>query len=234
MTNTQPVAVATAGTTPTTTAHPGGRVTTLLGGAALLLAPVLMAGGAWTSPPQDTARPQDYVESLARDPGLTALSAALFHYSWVLFAFGALAAMTLVRGNRGRRLTVVGGLAAAFGSVQLSGLLLSDWFLGGMGRHISLDQAVTVFEEANADPHFAVWMVSAKVGALLGYPVLYAGLARAGVITWWLVPLSLLSIAAFWLVPGAAGIAVGLACYAPAFVTGARLVQRGRMPAQSV
>jgi hypothetical protein len=225
--------VATASTTPAvaTTTHRAGRVTTILGGASLLLAPLLMAGGAWTSPPQDSSQPADYIESLARDPGLTALSANLFHYSWVAFAFGALAAIALVRGRRGRGLAYVGGLAAAFGSVQLSGLLLSDWYLSAVGANVDIDTAVTIFTTAFEDPSMVLWSMTAKVGALLGYPVLYAGLARAGVITWWLVPVSFLSIMAFWLVPGPLGILVGLACYAPSFVTGARLVQRARLDA---
>ena len=91
------------------------RVPTILGGLSMAFAPLLFLGGAATSPPQENGSPAAYIDSLGNDPFLTAVSANLFHYSWVLFAFGALACLGLVRGRRGRTLTMVGALAAAFG-----------------------------------------------------------------------------------------------------------------------
>lgn len=200
----------------------------VLGGASFIAAPLLFAAGAWTSPPQDDPGDAGYIASLAEDPTLSSISATLFHYSWVLYAFAALAAIGLVRGRRGRRLTTVGGLAAAFGSIQFTGLLLSDWFLASLGNEVSMEQAVQVFHGIG-DPGFAAWMLSAKLFGLLGFPVLYAGLARAGVISWWLVAPSLLPMVAFAMVPGPLGIVVATGCTAAAFVTGWRLVQRGRL-----
>lgn len=217
--------------TPTLPADTGVGSSTLsvLGGLSLIAAPLLFAGGAATSPPQEDGSAAAYITSLAADPVLTAVSANLFHYAWVLFAAGALAAVGLVRGRRGRGLALVGGLAAAVGSVQFTGLLYSDWVLAALGEHLTLDQAVTVYGDVSGSASIALWLLSAKVCGLLGFPVLFAGLARAGVIAWWLVPLSLLPILAFALVPGIAGVLLGTACYAPAFVTGARLVRRGRL-----
>ena len=200
-----------------------------LGGVALAMSSVLFVAGAATSPPQDDGSAGAYIESLGADPFLTGLSANLFHYSWVLAAFGAIAAIGLVRGRRGRALTVIGGLAAAFGSIQFSGLLYSDWVLPALDHQLSAATAVSVFEEITGAPSVAVWLLSAKVFGLLGFPVLYAGLARAGVIAWWLVPLSLLPMIAFGVVGGPVGITLAVLCYAPSYVVGWRLVQRNRV-----
>lgn len=202
-----------------------------LGGVALASSSLLFVAGAATSPPQDDGSAGAYIESLGADPFLTGLSANLFHYSWVLAAFGAIAAIGLVRGRRGRMLTVLGGLAAAFGSIQFSGLLYSDWVLPALDHQLPAATAVSVFEEVTGAPSVAVWLLSAKVFALLGFPVLYAGLARAGVIAWWLVPLSLLPMIAFGVVGGPIGIGLALLCYAPSYVVGWRLVQRNRVRA---
>ncbi len=221
-----------AASTPDAPAGPApARLLGVLAGLASVAAPLLFIGGAATSPPQESNAADDYIASLAADPWLSGLSANLFHYSWVLFAFAALASIGLVRGRRGRALTTAGGLAAAFGSIQFTGLLYSDWMNVALGNHLAMTDAVTVFENVSAAPSMVVWMLSAKVFGLLGFPVLYAGLARAGVISWWLVPLSLLPMVAFGVVGGPLGIVLALACYAPSYVVGVRLVQRARLAA---
>lgn len=201
----------------------------ILGGVASIVAPLLFVAGAATSPPQDSPAAGDYIASLAADPVLSGISANFFHYSWVLFAFAAIAAVGLVRGRRGRALTTAGGLAAAFGSIQFTGLLYSDWVNVALGTHLSMADAVVVFEDVMAAPSISFWLLSAKVCGLLGFPVLYAGLARAGVISWWLVPLSLLPMVAFGVIGGVAGIALAVVLYAPSYVVGVRLVQRARL-----
>lgn len=233
MTTTAPVPTG-AGTAVSLAAPAGPASSRLLGalaGLASFAAPLLFVGGAVTSPPQESNAADDYVASLAADPWLSGLSANLFHYSWVLFAFAALAGIGLVRGRRGRALTTAGGLAAAFGSIQFTGLLYSDWMNVALGSHLTIADAVAVFESVSAAPSMVAWMLSAKVFGLLGFPVLYAGLARAGVLSWWLVPLSLLPMVAFGVIGGPVGIALAVACYAPSYVVGVRLVQRARLAA---
>ncbi len=203
----------------------------MLGAGCMAAAPLLFLAGAATSPPQEDGSAEAYIDSLGNDPFLTGLSANLFHYSWVAFAFAALAAIGLVRGRRGRALTVAGGLAAAFGSIQFTGLLYSDWVLAALDNELTMTQAVTVFEHINGAPSVVIWLLTAKVFGLLGFPVLFAGLARAGVIAWWLVPLSLLPMVAFGVLGGVAGLVAGLACYAPNFVVAARLARRAQLRA---
>ena len=205
------------------------RVPTILGGLSMAIAPLLFLGGAVTSPPQADSSAGAYVDSLGDDPFMTGLAENLFHYSWVLFAFGALAALGLVRGRRGRALITVGALAAAFGSIQFTGLLYSDWVLEALDNRLTADQAVGIFEHVSGAPSLVVWLLSAKLFGLLGFPVLFAGLARAGVMSWWLVPVSLLPMSAFGVVGGPVGIALATLCYAPNFVVAWRLVQRGRI-----
>jgi hypothetical protein len=234
ITTTVPTTTVTTGPVPTGTAGTarpaeGSGGLGALGGVALAVSSLLFVAGAATSPPQDDGSAGAYIESLGADPFLTGLSANLFHYSWLLATFGAIAAIGLVRGRRGRLLTVLGGLAAAFGSIQFSGLLYSDWVLPALDHQLSATTAVSVFEEISSAPSVTVWLLSAKVFGLLGFPVLYAGLARAGVISWWLVPLSLLPMVAFGVVGGPLGITLAMLCYAPSYVVGWRLVQRNRV-----
>lgn len=222
---------------PTTDPQAMSRPLHLLGGLALLLAPPLLVAGILTSPPQDSGAPADYIASLARDPFLTSASATLLHYGWIAMAFGMLAAMGLVRGRRGRALTLLGGITGAFGAVQISGLVLNDWFLSALGRTVDPGTAVTVFTSMG-DLSVDVWLACSKVAPFLSV-LLWAGLARAGVISWWLVALGLFPMIApfvlLGLVDGVLGLVVaglaGLVLYAPAFVTGARLVGRGRIVA---
>lgn len=199
----------------------------LVGGAAMLAAPLLMAGGAATSPPQDGSGEAAYISSLADDYFLTAVSANLLHYAWVLFAIGGIISIGLVRGRRGRVLSVVGGLLGSFGAIQISGLLLNDWFLAALGNNVSIDQAVHIFD-ITTTTSIDLWVISGELLSTLGFTVLFAGLARAGVISWWLVPPSLVFMLVFFMVPGPLGLAIGLACCAASFVTGFRLVQRAQ------
>lgn len=223
------------------------RPVSLIGGAAMLVSPLLMVGGILTSPPQTSRAMDDYIESLARDPFLSSVSATLLHYGWVAMALGLLVAMTLVRGRRGRILALVGGLAGGFTTVQMSALMLNDYFLSALGNTLVIGDAVKVADAMMVDGDLAsqLWWQSGKLAILL--PVLlYAGLARAGVISWWLAPLSLFPMVAPYVVMGLVGGAsdqlvggnalglvagglVGLVCYAPTFLTGLRLVARGRL-----
>lgn len=223
------------------------RPVSLVGGAAMLAAPLLVVAGVLTSPPQASRATSDYIESLARDPGLSSVSASLLHYGWVTTALGLLVAMTLVRGRKGRVLTLLGGLVGGFAAVQMSALMLNDYFLVALGTTLAMPDAVRAAEAVmlHGDALSVLWWQSGKLVILL--PVLlYAGLARAGVISWWLVPLSALPMVVPYLVMGwvggasnqvvggnalglVAGGLAGLVCYLPTFLVGLRLVGRARL-----
>ena len=202
---------------------------TSAGGIALLAAPVLMAGGMLTIPPgEDGVTTSSYVGSLAATPWLTALSAGLLHYAWVLFALGILAVPALVRG-RGRTLTAVVAAAMSFCAIQISGLLLGDWHAMALGRALPLDQAATIFEAAGADLWVTTWMYSGKLVGFAGVLLVTAALAWSRSVSWWLVALPVLGTVAMAGLGmlGTAGLALGmLISLAPLFVIGVKLLRQ--------
>src|SRR4029453_9333511 len=84
------------------------RLLVRLAGASLVAGPLFFLGGMLTSPAQDAETTAAYITALARDPNLTQVSAVLLHYANLFLAVGALVAPLLVRGHRGRVLTLVG------------------------------------------------------------------------------------------------------------------------------
>lgn len=194
-----------------------------LGGAGLIAAPLLFTGGMLTSPQQTSPGTAGYIESLAADPALSLWSANLLHYGWVALAFGAIVSLGLLRGRRGRIFLPIAAVLVAFGAIQMSGLLLSDWFLISAGNTLAIEDAVLMDSTAK-EWTSAIWQYSAMGSALLGMGLLSLALARAKAVSWWIAPLGFLP----WIVPafglGPVGVLIALVCYAPLAVAGARLV----------
>lgn len=194
-----------------------------LGGVALAVSGVLFAGGMFTSPPQTSEGTAGYIESLAADPALSLVSANLLHYGWVALAIGGVSALGLLRSRRGRVFLPLAVAIVVFGAIQMSGLLLSDWFLVSAGNTLPIDLAVTM-DAAAKDWSVGIWQYSGMIGGLLGTGILSLALARARAVSWWIAPLAFLP----WILPpivgGALGAVVGLVCFAPLMVAGVRLV----------
>jgi hypothetical protein len=197
-----------------------------IGGIAFLAAPLLHVAGMATSPAQTEPGEAGYIASLAADPALSILSANLLHYGWVAFAIAAVAGRGLLRGRRGSVWLPIAAVALLIGSIQMSGLLLSDWFLIGAGTSLPMDQALAMNEAAKADWTIAVWQLSGTVGALGGLMAYALGLARAGVVPWWIAPFGGLA----WFVPMFVGGPLGITLigifFAPFFLAGVRLLAR--------
>lgn len=205
-------------------ARAGRGVPARLGGAALLAAPVLLTGGMIASPPQTEPGSAGYIASLAADPSVSLLSANLLHYGWVAMAVGALAAIAFVRPHaRGRVWVLIAAIATAIGSIQLSGLLLSDWFLIGAGTVLPIDDAVAM-DAAAKEGSAAVWLVTAQAGGILGTAALALGLARARVLSWWIAPLAVLPFVVQVLGLGPIAAVLSLLAYSPILLAGGRLV----------
>jgi hypothetical protein len=210
---------------------PAPRLLTRLGGVCLALAPVVFAAGAVTAPHQDDLTNEGYVASLADHPTQAALSANLLHYSWLFFVFGLIAALALVSGRRGRALTSFSVVAGVISSIQISGLLLLDFFVIQLGQRDGTAETAALQDDLGASVF--VWLVSGQL-ALLFIPLTFFGLARARAISWWIAPLPLVGfIAPAAGLPAALGAVVGLLCWAPAYVAGFQLATGRRRVAKA-
>lgn len=221
--------------TPTTGERParsaGSRLLPIAGGA-LIAGSLLYVTGMATSPPQDSMDNADYIAALARDEGRTALSAMLLHYGNMLLAPAWLAAPALVRGRRGSATTIAGALLSAVGLVSVTGLVMYDYWTGAIGRALDPAAALALFEDVSGSPAVAVAGTLTLFG-LLGPLVVYAGLARAGVTSWWLFVPAVVSFAASAAIPFSpvAHGALAVVGAVPVVVIGLRMLQRNRAEA---
>ena len=203
-----------------------------IAGGALIAGSLLYVAGMATSPSAVSVEPADYIASLARDPGQTALSAMLLHYGNMALALAWLAAPALVRGRKGRIGTIAGALISAVGLVTVTGFVLYDYWTGAIGRELDAGTAVDLFNTVSADPGLASVGLLTLFG-LLGPVVAYAGLARAGVTGWWLLVPAVGSLVGSAIVPfnplAHAGFALVGAI--PVVVVGLRLIGRNRAEA---
>ncbi len=197
-----------------------------IGGLAFIVAPLLHVAGMATSPVQTEPGEAGYIASLAADPALSIASATLLHYGWVAFAIAAVAGRGLLRGTRGSVWLPIAAVVLLIGSIQMSGLLLSDWFLISAGNVLPMDQAVLMDETAKNDLMVGIWQITGLVGGLAGLMAYSLGLARAGVVPWWIAPFGGLA----WLVPmvvsGPIAIVLIALFFAPFYVAGVRLVTK--------
>lgn len=194
----------------------------ILGGLALGVAPVLMTVGFFTSPPQDSGSNVDYVTSMARAPFQAALSANFLHYAWVVWALAALSTLLLFRGRRGRTAGTIAAVLAAITSIQLSGMLLSDFYAVRATQESGAAAAAAV--EFDLGRSVDIWLWTSQAAALL-VPALFFFLAYSRVISWWLAPLPLLSgllIAAP--LPAPVKIVVMIIMWAPAYLVARQLI----------
>lgn len=203
-----------------------------LAGGALIAGPALTFAGMLTSPHQDGPAAADYIASLARDSTLTQVSGLFLHYSNLITGAGLLVAPLLVRGVRGRVLTLIGTLAAALTMLNISGAVKDDWWRMVLGQTVPIDTAVRVSDAVDASALLSPWRDTAMLG-YLGLLLLYAGLARAGVLGWWAPAVYVAAVVGMFTVPVSLTIVYGLvftALFAPLAVLGLRAVRRSTLP----
>ena len=204
-----------------------------LGGGALVAGAALFLGGALTSPSQTSDSAADYLTALGRDPLLTQWSALLFHYGNLLIGAAAVLLPLLVRGRRGRVTTIVGALLMTVGFLNTSGAVLSDWWIMEAVHRMPLDRAEALSQAVLGAPLLAAWSGVQDI-ALIGVVVALVGLARAGVVRWWLVPAPVVCFAAAFAIPLSMPLVVsaviGLA-FAPVAWTGVIAYRRAAVTA---
>jgi hypothetical protein len=197
-------------------------------GSLLVAGPVLTFAGMLTSPPQDGGATADYVASLARDSTLTQVSALFLHYSNLLTGVGLLVAPLLVRGVRGRVLTLIGTLAAVLTMLNISGAVKDDWWRMVVGQTVPIDVAVRISDAVDASSLLWPWRDVSMLG-FLGLLLLYVGLARAGVLGWWAPAVYAVALVGMFTVPVSLTLVYGIvftALFAPLTVVGVRAFRR--------
>lgn len=209
----------------------GARLLPIAGGA-LIAGSLLYVAGMAASPPADSMSDADYIASLARDEGRTALSAMLLHYGNMALALAWLAAPALVRGRRGSTTTIVGALLSAVGLVSVTGMVMYDYWTGAIGRALDPSAALSLFQDVQGSPAVAVAGTLTLFG-LLGPVIGFSGLARAGVINWWLLAPAVLALVASMATPFTPLLfgVYALVGAVPAVVVGLRMIQRSRAEA---
>ena len=195
-----PVPAAPATLPATAPASVPGRRLAALGGLALIAGAALYTAGLATSPPQASESTADYIASLAADPALTQLSATLLHFGNLFLALGFLAVPGLVRGARGGWLALVGALLATLSHALVSGWVLFDFWTMTIGLELDPPTAVAVSEAVQGGSVFGVLSMLPMLN-LIATPLVTVGLARAGVVPWWLLAFAIVPTVVMFVVP---------------------------------
>ncbi len=214
---------------PTPLASVPGRRLAALGGVALIAGAALYTAGIVTSPPQASESTADYIASLAADPSLTQLSATLLHVGNLFLALGFLAVPGLVRGARGGWLALIGALLATLSHALVSGWVLFDFWTMTIGLELDPATAVAISEGVQGGAVFGILSMLPMLN-LIATPLATAGLARAGVVPWWLLAFAIVPTLVMFVVPFtpvlfAAVTAVG---FVPAVWFGVAILRRVR------
>jgi hypothetical protein len=206
-----------------------GRRLVALGGAALIAGAVLYTAGIATSPPQASESTADYIASLAADPALTQSSAVLLHLGNLFLALGFLAVPGLVRGARGGWLTLIGTLLATLSYALLSGWVLFDFWTMTIGLELDSGTAVALSESVQGGSAFGILAMLPMLN-LIATPLATAGLARAGVVPWWLLAFAVVPTVAMFVVPFTPLLFTGLTVigFVPAVWFGVAVLRRAR------
>ena len=149
----------------------------------------------------------------------------------MLSALGLLVVPSLVRGRRGRPLTLLGTLFSVPSLLNVSGAVRDDWWRMVIGQELPIEQAARISDAVDGAAFMPLWSVTAmliQVGVLL----LCIGLARAGVIGWWATLVYVATFAAVMFIPVQQTLLMGFvfsALFLPLVVAGVRVMQRERI-----
>lgn len=207
------------------------RVMPLAAAAALVAGPLLWSAGMFTSPQHDTMADADYIASLARDTTMTQISALFLHYGNLTIGAGILAAPSLVRGRRGAWAVVIGSLLTAIGFLNVAGMILADWWNAATGSLLSSEQAVAVFQHVKSASLLPLWN-GTELFSMVGPLLVLGGLARAGVLGWWPLPVFVAGVVGLFAFGATAPVLVAVAvlvAFSPFALIGLRLIQRVRV-----
>jgi hypothetical protein len=152
---------------------------------ALLLAGLLFVIGIAATPWEPEPTTASFIETITARSTQGQIAALLLHYSSVALAAGVLGLFAALR-RRGTILGHLAGVLAFVGAVNLSGMLLIDWFAIGLGRSgMPTEEAVTIYDAAITPMAGIGWAALGFAGLALGLPVFLLALWRTGFVPWW-------------------------------------------------
>lgn len=144
----------------------------------------MLAGMALTPwEPEHTAA--SFIQTISASSLQGEVAPLFLHYGWVFLSISVLGLLTMVR----RRAVIWGraaGLLAFVGLVNLSGMLLVDWFAIALGQSgLPIDDAVRILETSATPVNMAAWQIPGLIGVYFGLPLFLLALWRNGFIPWW-------------------------------------------------
>jgi hypothetical protein len=161
----------------------------------------LAAASTLADPTSPEPEPRGMYVAYGADPAGVDIAATLLHQGVLAMGVGLLLAGLAPAAGRGRVLAGVGGALAAIGFLDLSGTVVEDWLDAHLSALLGPDQAMALGQAALDAPGFSVGVeLPVLAGATVGPIVLTAGLARAGLLPWWILALPVLAAGLFPLV----------------------------------
>ncbi|MBB2912081.1 hypothetical protein FHS43_003361 [Streptosporangium becharense] len=153
-------------------------------GLCLIAAPLVYVVGIVVDPNLRLGGVEESLGIYGRYPEQVSVSASLLHWSWVLLIPGIIGMIHLIR----RRAVVFGHIAggiALLGIVNLSGLMLGDFFYSRLERDLPPQQGADLADLAFADPGVLIAFQIPAFTGLLGLLLLGLALAYEGQAPWW-------------------------------------------------
>jgi hypothetical protein len=158
------------------------RLTTATG---LFLGAVGMFAGMVLTPWEPEATAASFIQTISTHSFQGEMAPLFLHYGWVFLSLSVLGLLTMVR-HRAVVWGRVAGLLAFIGLVNLSGMLLVDWFAIALGRSgLPVEDAVGILEKSATPLNMAAWQVPGLIGVYLGLPLFLLALWRNGFVPWW-------------------------------------------------
>ncbi|MBT2514566.1 hypothetical protein [Arthrobacter sp. ISL-30] len=157
------------------------RITTAAG---LFVGALGMLAGMALTPwePEDTSA--SFIQTISANSLQGEVAPLFLHYGWVFLSISVLGLLTMVR----HRAVIWGraaGLLAFVGLVNLSGMLLVDWFALALGQSgLPIDEAVGILEGSATPVNMAAWQIQGLIGVYFGLPLFLLALWRNGFIPW--------------------------------------------------
>ncbi|WP_164200096.1 hypothetical protein [[Micrococcus luteus] ATCC 49442] len=144
----------------------------------------MLAGMALTPwEPEDSAA--SMIQTISANQVQGEVAPLFLHYGMVFLSISVLGLMTMIR----HRAVVWGraaGLLAFVGLVNLSGMLLVDWFAIALGQSgMPIADAVGILEKSATPLNMAAWQIPGIIGVYAGLPLFLLALWRNGFIPWW-------------------------------------------------